>query len=357
ADEPASLSKNDRQGETFLIVSSLDAGQDRENIAKTSAMPHESSSRVPSLIADEGTKIKDQDLEIFGLKARVKSLDDKERRHAKDKERRCAEPSQEDASIIRGIIDIGEELGAKKSTELGSNDTEEMVNVLSSMEAANILSSGGATASISPANVLPATGVPTDSGSFPTVSAIFTIANVRLSEQLARDSEIARLHAEEELKIMIKGLDRSNEVFAKHISEYEQAEADLFVGEKIELIRELVKYQDHRAKILKGMTLDQIKEKIIPVWKQFEDFVPMSSKEENFEDQLWTHHQAFMHDPLDWKLYDICGVHHVSTKYQEIFMLVEKDYPLRKKLATVMIIQDEELIEASSLGDHLIQET
>nr|GEV27952.1 hypothetical protein [Tanacetum cinerariifolium] len=34
-----------------------------------------------------------------------------------------------------------------------------------------------------------------------------------------------------------------------------------------------------------------------------------------------------MHDPLDWKLYDTCGVHHVSTKDQEIFMLVEMDYP------------------------------
>nr|GEV77355.1 hypothetical protein [Tanacetum cinerariifolium] len=156
---------------------------------------------------------------------------------------------------------------------------------------------------------------------------------------------------------------------------------------------ELVKYQDHRAKILKyqaqqskpllkkeqrkfymsvlrshagwktknfrGMTLEQIKEKFIPVWKQFKDFVPMSSKKESkrvkrqglkidqgsskrvelkrlfepdFKDQLWTHHQAFMHDPLDWKLYDTCGVHHVSTKDQEIFMLVEMDYPLRKDL-------------------------
>nr|GEY21029.1 hypothetical protein [Tanacetum cinerariifolium] len=79
--------------------------------------------------------------------------------------------------------------------------------------------------------------------------------------------------------------------------------------------------------------------------------------EPDSEDQLWTYHQALMHDPLDWKLYDTCGVHHVSTKNQEIFMLVEKDYPLRKGLATVMIIQDEELFEASSPGEHLIQET
>nr|GEU63851.1 hypothetical protein [Tanacetum cinerariifolium] len=438
--EPASLLIDDRQGEAFPTVSSLDAGHDRENITKTSTMPHESSPRVPSLDADEGN----QDLEISRLNARVKFLKDKDKRHKK--------PIQEDVPITGVIIDIREELGADKS-----NDTKEMINVLSSMEAANILSSGGATASVSPANVLPTAGVPTISGSFPTVSAIFTTASVvtpytrwsrgitigslqpmripivrakdkgkekvietevpkkrklqeqidaqvaremeeefarenqRLSKQLVRDSEIVRIHAKKELNTMIEGLDRSNEVIAKHLSEYEQAEVDLYVGEKIELIR---------------MTLEQLKEKFIPVWKQWEDFVPMSSKEESkrvkrqvlkidkesskrvkiskgvskeelkgmmqlvpleevyikalqqfdredlhqlwtlvketfsikqatrnkenelwielkrmfepdFEDHLWIHHPAFMHDPLDWKLYDTC-------------------------------VQDEELFEASS---------
>nr|GFB47369.1 hypothetical protein [Tanacetum cinerariifolium] len=262
ADELASLSRDDRHKEAFPTVSSLDAGQDRENITKTSAMSHESSPW--------------------------------------------------------GIIDIRKELGANKSTEKGSNDSEEMVNVLSSMEPANILSSGGATfstASVSPADVFPTAGVPTVSESFPTISAIFTTASVttpyirrsrgitirslqpiriliisakdkekekvtetevlkkkklqeqidahvareieeefarenqRLSEQAARDSEIARIHAEEELKLMIEGLDRRNKVIAKHLSEYEQAEADLSVGEKIELISELVKYQDYLVKI------------------------------------------------------------------------------------------------------------
>nr|GEW11744.1 hypothetical protein [Tanacetum cinerariifolium] len=40
---------------------------------------------------------------------------------------------------------------------------------------------------------------------------------------------------------------------------------------------------------------------------------------------------------IEWKLYDTCGVHHVTSKDKEIFMLVEKDYPLRKGLAIVMI--------------------
>nr|GFA66726.1 hypothetical protein [Tanacetum cinerariifolium] len=58
------------------------------------------------------------------------------------------------------------------------------------------------------------------------------------------------------------------------------------------------------------------------------------------EDQLWTHKQNFMHAPVDWKLYDSCGVHHVAAKVKEIFMLVEKDYPLRKGLALGRIVEN-----------------
>nr|GEW19821.1 putative ribonuclease H-like domain-containing protein [Tanacetum cinerariifolium] len=418
ANEPASLLRDDRQREAFPTISRLDAGQDMENINKTYVLTHESSPMVTSLDADEG------------------------------------KPTQEDAPIKRGIIMTWEEVRADKSTEIGSNDTDEMVNVLSLIEAVNILTSGVAAVSVSPVDGVSTVGVPTVSGLFPTINAIFTTASVkvvdsevpkkrkiqeqidalvakemeeefvrenqRLNEQLAKDSEIARLHAEEELKMMIEGLDRSNEVIAKHLQEYEQAKAELTVGEKIELINELVK----------GMTLEEIKEKFIPVWKQLEDFVPMSSKEEgervkrkglkldqgsakrmktsedvfeedlkgmmqlvpleevyvealqtlvketlsirpatkdkeielwvelkrlfkpDFEDQLWTHNQAFMHDLLEWKLYDTCGVHHVFSKDQEIFMLVEKDYPLRKGLATVMItIPDEHLLKFHSIKD------
>nr|GEV32673.1 hypothetical protein [Tanacetum cinerariifolium] len=45
-----------------------------------------------------------------------------------------------------------------------------------------------------------------------------------------------------------------------------------------------------------------------------------------------------MHAPVEWKLYDSCGVHHVTSKDKEIFMLVEKDYPLRKGLALGRIV-------------------
>ncbi|GKB78399.1 hypothetical protein Tco_0945294 [Tanacetum coccineum] len=300
-----------------------------------------------------------------------------------------------------------------------------------------------------------------------------------------------RAQAEKELGMMIAELDRSNKLIAKYMPEYEQAEADLSLEEKMELITELIKYQRNHAKIkkyqaqqskpstktekrnfymavlkshvgwkskdFKGMTFEQIEEKFIPVWKQLQHFVPMNLKTERSEpsqkhqtkdskelseeelkkmieiihveevyieavqakypiieweiyseeqriywkiirvgnhaevyqtfeemlkrfdredldrlwslvkktfsttdptedkekelwvelkrlyepdprDQLWAL-QKYMHDPLEWRLYDTCGVHHVSTRRgYEIFMLVEKDYPLTTKgLTTVML--------------------
>ncbi|GJZ98399.1 ribonuclease H-like domain-containing protein [Tanacetum coccineum] len=46
----------------------------------------------------------------------------------------------------------------------------------------------------------------------------------------------------------------------------------------------------------------------------------------------------YMHDPLTWRLYNTCGIHHVSTdRGHDIFMLVEKDYPLTRGLLTLML--------------------
>nr|GFB53638.1 hypothetical protein [Tanacetum cinerariifolium] len=225
-----------------------------------------------------------------------------------------------------------------------------MVNVLSSMEAANILSSGGATvstASVSPANA----GVPTVARE---MEEEFARENQRLCEQVIRDYEIARIHAEEELKMMIEGLDKNNEVIVKHLSEYEQAEAELSIGEKMELI----------------------------IWKQFIDFVPMSLKEESkrvkrpglkliqgSSKRVKISHTSGSEPSQEQQFKGSKGVFEEELKgmmqlvpleevyieaLQEIFTLVEKDYPLRKGLATVMIVQDEVFFEASSSGEHLI---
>nr|GFB87858.1 hypothetical protein [Tanacetum cinerariifolium] len=70
--------------------------------------------------------------------------------------------------------------------------------------------------------------------------------------------------------------------------------------------------------------------------------------------QLWTHTQNLMHALVEWKLYDMCGVHQVTSKDKEIFMLVEKDYPLRKGLALVMICYKLQVENYSQMANDLI---
>nr|GEW82478.1 50S ribosomal protein L1, chloroplastic [Tanacetum cinerariifolium] len=59
--------------------------------------------------------------------------------------------------------------------------------------------------------------------------------------------------------------------------------------------------------------------------------------EPNTNDELWKL-QKHIHD-LTWKLYDSCRGHHMSTeKGIDIYMLVEKDYPLSRGTLTLMLV-------------------
>nr|GFD54858.1 hypothetical protein [Tanacetum cinerariifolium] len=61
-----------------------------------------------------------------------------------------------------------------------------------------------------------------------------------------------------------------------------------------------------------------------------------------------------MHALVEWKLYDSCGVHHVAAKDKEIFMLVKKDYPLRKGLALMMICYKLQVENFSQMVNELV---
>ncbi|GKA64462.1 hypothetical protein Tco_0764068 [Tanacetum coccineum] len=73
------------------------------------------------------------------------------------------------------------------------------------------------------------------------------------------------------------------------------------------------------------------------------------------DDILWKL-QRYIHDPLTWRLYDTCGVHHVSTdKGNYIFMLVEKDYPLTNGLMTVMLANKLQVDQSSEMANELLR--
>nr|GEX84686.1 hypothetical protein [Tanacetum cinerariifolium] len=227
-DEPTSPLRDVSQGEACPTDSGFKADQDMANIAKTSTLPHESTSRVTSLAADEGSmqhkldeltalctsqqrqhsemvsRFEAQELEINSLKARIKLLEDKD----------------------RGVVRELEEQMAREDQ--------------------------------------------------------------RMSEQIARDVEIARIHAKEELQIMIDGLDKNNETVAKYQDNYakvhkyqSQQRKHLTKKQQREFYTLVLRNQARwKAKDFKGMTLEEIKENFDSVWKQIHDFIPIGSKEE-----------------------------------------------------------------------------
>nr|GEY10618.1 hypothetical protein [Tanacetum cinerariifolium] len=530
ADEHASLVRDVSQGEACPTDSGFIADQDRATITKSSTLPHDSGPRVTSLVADNGSmqpnitklmvlctslqrqhsellaKFQAQEVEILKLKERVKVLE--------DREGIAATRSGDDAPIKGRTMDEGE-----AATERISDDTEEMATVRTSIYAATVLAGGiddvpTGSGSIPTAGP-PAADIPTGSKVVPTASPVFATATVvtsysrrkgkevmvesdtskkqrlqeqidaqvareleekqeredkRMSEQIARDAEVARIHAEGELQSMIDDLDKNNETIAKYQQEYHQFAAELPLERRIELInfipmgskeeaerykREAIRFDQESSKKLKSSeevieeakSTDEIPEEtikemmqLIPIkevyvealqvkhpiidWKVHKEgqksylkiirlggssycyqfFVdllkhldredlnqlwilveeedlnqlwilvkeylsirPASSNKEielwvelkrlyepDPEDQLWTQTQNFMHAPIEWKLHDLSGVHQVTAKDKEIFMLVEKDYPLRKGLALVMICYRLQVENFSQMANDLV---
>nr|GEW35786.1 copia protein [Tanacetum cinerariifolium] len=487
ADEPASPVRDVSQGEASLTDSGFIANQDRATIAKSSTLPHDSTPMVTSPAAEEGRVIGDRSRDDASIKGR-----------RIDKEEVATKRVSSDTEEVR--LDERE-----VAAERASEDTEEMATVLTTMDAAIVLASAVVDVPTSSGSIptasTPAKGsVSTGSEEVPTASPVFATATVvtpykrrkgkevmvesethtkqkvqeqidtqvarelkeqleredqRRAKQIARDAEIARIHAEEELHSMIDGLDSNNETVAKYLEEYHHFSLELPMERRIELISDLVKYQDNYTKVkdFKGMTFEEVEAKFNSVYKQMEYFILMGSKEEaerikrkginleqesvkkqksseeiteeakspeevteekinemmqlvpieevyvealqfkhpiidwelwslvketlskrpatsekemelwvelsrlyepNVEDQLWTHTQNFIHAPAEWKLYDKCGVHQVTSKEKDIFMLVEKDYPLRKGLAFVMICYKLQVENYSQMVDDLV---
>ncbi|GJT50081.1 hypothetical protein Tco_0976238 [Tanacetum coccineum] len=71
-------------------------------------------------------------------------------------------------------------------------------------------------------------------------------------------------------------------------------------------------------------------------------------------DVLWKL-QRYMHDPLTWKLYGSCGVHHVSsTRGHDIYILTEKNYPLSSAIMGLMLSKSLQVEEDSEMERDLV---
>nr|GEX67966.1 hypothetical protein [Tanacetum cinerariifolium] len=250
ADEPTSLQRDVSKGEAYPIDSSFIADLDRATMAKSFTLPYDSAPRVTSPTADEGSmqlniteltvlctslqrqhsellaKFQAQEEEILKLKERVKVLE--------DREGVAATRSRDDASIKgrRGIDDV--------PTGSGSIPTA------------------------SP----PTADIPTGSDVVPTASLVFSTATVvtlysrRKGKEVIVESDTPKkqilqeqidTQVTKELEEQQEREDKriNNEAIAKYLQEYQQFAAELPLERRIELISDLVKYQENYAKIYK----------------------------------------------------------------------------------------------------------
>nr|GFB71691.1 hypothetical protein [Tanacetum cinerariifolium] len=224
-----------------------------------------------------------------------------------------------------------------------SNDSEEIARVLTSMDAATVLA--GETniptgSGFIPTAGPPATVISTGSEVGPTASPIIrrrkgkevmvesdTPKKMKFQEQIdAQVEDFIPIGSKEEAKrLKRKGLNFEKEQVKKQKSSEEAPETktstEEFTDDKIKEIMQLVPVEDVYVQAL------QVKHPIID-WKVHSE---------------------------EWKLYDLIGVHHVTAKDKEIFMLVEKDYPLRRGLALVIISYRLQVKNHSQMAEDLIK--
>nr|GFA27069.1 hypothetical protein [Tanacetum cinerariifolium] len=347
----AILEKSKHNIDFHPMVDFVEASPIRVTIAKSSTLLYDSAPKVTSPAAEEGSmqqsiseltvlctslqrklsellaKFQAQEVEINRLKERVKILEDKggvigdrSGDDAPIKGRRI----DEDEVATERVSDDTEEVRLDEgevAAERASEDTEEMATVLIAMDTTTVLASGTTEVPTGSGSIPTADEVPTGSDVVSTASPVFATATMvtpyrrrkgkevmvdyetpkkqKLQEQI--DAQIAR-----ELKEQLEREDqrRSNEVISKHLAEYEQATADLTIRERIELINELVKYQDHHSKILQY----QAKQKKPRTKKQKRDF-----------------YVAVIRNNLGWKAKDFKGMslEEVEAKFKTVWEPIE----------------------------------
>nr|GEY96318.1 hypothetical protein [Tanacetum cinerariifolium] len=313
------------QGEAYPTDSGFIAGQDMATIAKSFTLPYDLAPRVTFPATVKGS----MQQTILELTALCTSL-----------QRQLFELTDKFQAQKGRSMDEGE-----ATTERVSDDTKEMATILTSMDVETVLASGvvdvpTGSGSIPNASIIAEGSVPTGSEEVPTASLVFATATVVTLVIRRKGKEIKR-----------KGLNLEQES-AKKQKTSEEVPEEAMSPEEVKEMMQLVPIEEFYVEAL------QVKHPIID-WKVYTEGQRSYWKitrmyEPDKEDQLWTHTQNFMHDLVDWKLYDTRGVHHVTSKDKEIFMLVEKDYPLRKGLALVMICYKLQVENFSQMANDLV---
>nr|GFB84353.1 hypothetical protein [Tanacetum cinerariifolium] len=161
------------------------------------------------------------------------------------------------------------------------------------------------------------TDVPTGSGFIPTIGPPATVTSTgsEVEDFIPRGSK------EESERLKRKGLNLEKEQEMMQLVPVE----DVYV-QALQVKHPIIDWKVHSEDLLRQLD----KEDLNQLWALVKEYLSLRPASSDKEMKLWVELKRM-------KIYDLSGVHHVTAKDKEIFMLVEKDYPLRRGLALLMI--------------------
>nr|GEV81178.1 hypothetical protein [Tanacetum cinerariifolium] len=289
-----------------------------------------------------------------------------------DREGGAAEGSSDDAPIKGRNLDKGE-----AAAERASDDIEEMATVLTSMDAATVLASRAAEVPTGSGSIPtvgpPTTKVPTGNDVVPTISPFFATVTVVTPYRRRKGKEVMG-YAFEEVEAKFNSVWKQIEDF---IPTGSKEEAERIKRKGLSLEQESLKKQKTSEEVIEeAKSPDEVPEEKVHTegqrsyWKitrlggsstSYKFFIDLL-KHLDREDlnQLWRLVKETLSNrpPTSDKeielWVELSRVHHVTSKDKEIFMLAEKDYPLRKGLALMMICYKLQVENYSQMANDLI---
>nr|GEU90219.1 hypothetical protein [Tanacetum cinerariifolium] len=365
----------------------------RARIAQPSAFPP-TADEPASPLRDLLAKFQAQEVEINRLKERVKILEDKKgvigdrsgddapiKGRMIDEEEVATERVSSDTEEVR--LDEGE-----VAAERASEDTEEMATVLTTMDAATVLASGAAKVPTGSGSIPtagpPAAEVPTGSDVVPTVTADLTIGErIEVINELIKyqdhHSKIMQYQAQQKKP---KTKKQKRDFYMAVIRNNLGGVSKIFEGEAAWLKRKGIRSEQESAK--KQKISEEVHEEVksseeVPeekikemmqlgqraYWKitrlgdsstSYQFFIDLLKHLDRDDlNQLWSLVKETLSNrpPTSDKEWNF-RVHQLTSKDKDIFMLVEKEYPLRKGLALVMISYKLKVENYSQMADDLV---
>nr|GEU75545.1 putative reverse transcriptase domain-containing protein [Tanacetum cinerariifolium] len=417
ADKAASTGVDVRHGGAATTVSSLNAGHGSGHIDKTLSMPHDSPLLIVNKLgSDEGSiTLNDLTLSILSLRLEKTVKLSQVRRRAKivvydDEE--LEDPSKQGRSMIEEInqdIEITFVTSTKVLAEVAKVHTyagrRRAISTASGgiSTAEELVNTAGASMPVSTAGMVDKESqriarVHEEASSFNVDEWEDIQATIEADEELAlriQVEEREKYFEAKKARLLIDLINQRKRYFAQqrteerrnkpmtqaqqrtYMSNYCEAtmkRVQNFTPMESDVDRKIPKIADESSKRATEEELEQESSKrddLIKLWdlvkerfgttdltddKEKELWVELKRLfEPDFKDKLWKL-QRHMHDLLTWRLYDTCGVHHLSTeKGMDIFMLIEKEYLLSKGIMTMMLVNKLLVDQYSKMANKLVR--